>query len=81
VEERLSDPVPPRNVRLVLPGGIEQPVETAYVGFDAVKGLHLWTVVDDLSGWIVPGARLEVRVDSLPPHTSLRFGEVEWDDD
>lgn len=80
MERRVSDPAPPENVRLILPGGTEHPVEVAYVGFDDQRGLHVWEVTENLRGWLVPGTELVVRVDLIPPHTTVMFTAEEWGD-
>lgn len=63
----MTDPTPPKNVRLVMPDGTEFGCEVYYLGIDS-EGLHKWRVTGNMAA-LLRGAHVKVEV--LPPMTSL----------
>ncbi len=59
-----NHPRPPVNVRVVLPGGREIPVECVYTG--VVAGLHQWQVA-----WTLAEMPTGLRCDMLPERSII----------
>lgn len=62
----MSQPTPPRDVRVVLPDGEQIRVQAMYVGLQ--DGIHVWEVA-----WPFPGFFAGLRADMLPARTALRL--------
>lgn len=60
------EPVLPENVHLVRTDGGTVPLDCVYVGYH--DGTHMWTAM--IPAGFSPD---QVRIDTLPAHTSIRF--------
>ncbi len=67
---QVSQPAPPRDVRVVFASGRVVPVELVYQGRHA--GIHSWAAVTPVA--LADGERAEVRCDVLPAHTAITIG-------
>lgn len=64
---------PPEGVRLCLADGTEIPLEVVYEGFR--DGTHAWAAVVELGSVHTDAlfaGRAALRIDMIPPHTSVR---------
>jgi hypothetical protein len=68
---RVPEPVPPENVRLVNPDGTEIPLECRYAGIDE-QGIHMWVVVAPQEVRMRIG-ETRLSIDMLPSKTGIRL--------